>query len=44
MGKVETVEGGLTKEVVPVTLNAGTPEEARLLKQLAPLNPPSMTC
>jgi hypothetical protein len=36
MGKVETLRGGLTKEAVPVVLNAGTADEICLFKQLAP--------
>jgi hypothetical protein len=35
MGKVETLRGGLTREVVPVVLNAGTPDEVCLLEPLA---------
>lgn len=36
MGKVETLRGSLTKEAVPVVLNAGTPSEVCLLEHLAP--------
>jgi hypothetical protein len=36
VGKVETLRGGLTKEAVPVVLNAGTTDEVCLLDQLAP--------
>lgn len=35
-GKVETLKGGLTREAVPVVLNAGTANELCLLEQLAP--------
>jgi hypothetical protein len=35
-GKVETLKGGLTREAVPVVLNAGTADELCLLEQLAP--------
>lgn len=35
MEKVETLRGGLTKEAIPVVLNAGTPDEVCLLEPLA---------
>jgi hypothetical protein len=35
MGKVETLRGGLTREAIPVVLNAGTPDEVCLLEPLA---------
>jgi hypothetical protein len=35
MGKVETLQGGLTKDAVPVVLNAGTADEVCLLEPLA---------
>jgi hypothetical protein len=36
MGKVETLRDGLTKEKVPIVLNAGTSDEMCLMGQLAP--------
>lgn len=35
MGKVETLPGGLTKEPVPIVLNAGTADEVCLFERLA---------
>lgn len=34
-GKVELLQGGLTRQPVPIVLNAGTPEELTLYEKLA---------
>lgn len=34
-GKIEALQGGLTREPVPIILNAGTPEELTLYERLA---------
>lgn len=33
-GKIELLQGGLTREPVPIVLNAGTPEELTLYERL----------